>query len=208
MGRKLRTLIVVITRICGHAFVLAMLLTYGADFTIQDDDDDDLMMKTPDHQATTNTQNNGMAMYPIKVVNKKNFKGPSEYIGRAMKGIVPSPLGNPFYIAASRSIYPRCISINALPQMAMESNDAGQIRKGLPRTNTTRKIKQRARAQSSLLVRPRTLPRRYNQKRNTAFNKNGRSQLTRLGQTSAQKFTRTPRPIYGFVTAISMAAQY
>lgn len=36
--------------------------------------------------------------YPINVVNRKHFKGHSEYIGRTMPGLPGSPLGNRYKI--------------------------------------------------------------------------------------------------------------
>ena len=37
-------------------------------------------------------------MHQITVVNKKTFKGRSEYIGRAMRNLQGSPLGNPYRV--------------------------------------------------------------------------------------------------------------
>jgi len=74
------------TRICGHSFILAMMLTYGADFK--------LTALPPSSPASLPT----LLMHPITVVNIKTFQGPSEYIGRPMPGRTGSPLGNPFRI--------------------------------------------------------------------------------------------------------------
>ena len=68
------------TRICGHAFILSMMLTFGSDFTV---DDVESSRKLP---------------HPITVVNIKTYQGPSEYIGRPMPGRKGSPLGNPFKV--------------------------------------------------------------------------------------------------------------
>jgi hypothetical protein len=68
------------TRICGHAFILSMMLTFGSDFTIN-------------HVVG---ESNRKLPYPITVVNIKTFHGPSEYIGRPMPGRKGSPLGNGF----------------------------------------------------------------------------------------------------------------
>ena len=77
------------TRICGHAFILAMMLTHGPQFSI-----DDL-------ESGTNGDANEMQksnLFPITIVNKKTFKAESEYIGRAMRNLYGSPLGNPFKV--------------------------------------------------------------------------------------------------------------
>jgi hypothetical protein len=70
------------TRICGHAFILAMMLTHGCDFTL-----DDLLMNA-----------NPTLPHPITVVNIKTFRGPSEYIGRPMPGRNGSFLRNKFKV--------------------------------------------------------------------------------------------------------------
>ncbi len=73
-------------------FILAMMLTYGTDVTLQD-------LKTIDDQSTKSRGALGPQenlMHPITVVNKKTFKGPNEYIGRTMPRLPGSPLGNPF----------------------------------------------------------------------------------------------------------------
>lgn len=75
------------TRICGHSFILAMMLTYGADFKLTD-----LQNSTPPSVPT-------LLIHPIRVVNIKTFQGgPPEYIGRPMPGHTGSPLGNPFKV--------------------------------------------------------------------------------------------------------------
>src|SRR5687768_16733332 len=74
------------TRICGHAFILAMMLTYGADFKLSH-----LETNTP---ATTPSQ----LLHHITVVNIKTFQGPAEYIGRPMPGRGGSPLANRYKI--------------------------------------------------------------------------------------------------------------
>jgi Domain of unknown function (DUF4326) len=74
------------TRICGHAFILAMMLTYGADFTLSD------------LETSSPTSDPPQLMHPITVVNIRTFQGPAEYIGRPMPGHIGSPLGNPYKI--------------------------------------------------------------------------------------------------------------
>ena len=71
-------------RICGHGFILAMMLQYGADFTIQDFEGEPML-----------TEN---GLYPITIVNLRTFKGSYQYIGRKMKDLSGSPLGNPFKV--------------------------------------------------------------------------------------------------------------
>lgn len=71
------------TRICGHAFILAMMLTLGSDFTVNDLALEKTNMELP---------------HPITVVNIKTFPGPSEYIGRPMPGRKGSPLRNDFKV--------------------------------------------------------------------------------------------------------------
>ena len=73
------------TRICGHAFILAMMLTYGADFKLSD------LESIP-------TTEPAPIIHAITVVNVKSFAGPAEYIGRPMPGRKGSPLGNPYKI--------------------------------------------------------------------------------------------------------------
>ena len=75
------------TRICGHAFILAMMLTYGADFKLSD--------LESSHPTTSDP---AQLMHPITVVNIRNFHGPAEYIGRPMPGRKGSPLGNPYKV--------------------------------------------------------------------------------------------------------------
>jgi hypothetical protein len=89
LGMSLKDVINCPTRICGHAFVLAIMLTYGSDFKI-----DDL---PPIDRSTESTATNTLG-YAINVVNRKHFKGPSEYIGRTMPGLAGSPLGNKYKI--------------------------------------------------------------------------------------------------------------
>jgi len=74
------------TRICGHAFILAMMLTHGADFQLSD------LEGTSTNSAQT------QLLYPITVVNIKTFQGTAHYIGRSMPGRKGSVLGNPFKI--------------------------------------------------------------------------------------------------------------
>lgn len=75
------------TRICGHAFILAMMLTYGADFTLTD-------LETNSPASTAAPQ----LLHAITVLNIKTFQGPSEYIGRPMPGRKGSPLANRYKI--------------------------------------------------------------------------------------------------------------
>jgi hypothetical protein len=81
------------TRICGHAFILAMMLTHGPLFTIED--------LEPTDGAGTNGDANEMPisnLFPITIVNTKTFQGDSEYIGRPMRNRAGSALGNPFKV--------------------------------------------------------------------------------------------------------------
>jgi hypothetical protein len=71
------------------AFVLAMMLTYGSDFTIDDLPTVDRTTSTPPPQPFT---------YPITIVNRKTFKVESEYIGRTMPGLTGSPLANQYKV--------------------------------------------------------------------------------------------------------------
>lgn len=73
------------TRICGHAFILAMMLTYGAAFKLSDLESIPTIEPAP-------------LIHAITVVNIKSFPGPAEYIGRPMPGRKGSPLGNPYKI--------------------------------------------------------------------------------------------------------------
>jgi len=87
LGMNLKDVLNSPTRICGHAFILAIMLIHGTDFKVENlPDTDDL----PAIQKA--------AMFPITVVNKKTFTGPSEYIGRTMRNLNGSPLGNPFRV--------------------------------------------------------------------------------------------------------------
>ncbi len=74
------------TRICGHAFVLATMLIHGSDFSI-----DDLPTVDPANEASGYTSHQPVC-YPVKIVNRKTYKGRSEYIGRTMPGLAGSPL--------------------------------------------------------------------------------------------------------------------
>ena len=93
IGMSLRDVLNCPTRICGHAFILAMMLTHGPDFTVAD--------LEPKLNSETHGDANEMlkpSLFPITVVNKKHFQGESEYIGRGMRNITASPLGNPFKV--------------------------------------------------------------------------------------------------------------
>lgn len=68
-------------RICGHAFILAMMLTHGPNVT-------------PEHVGTTTET----PLHQINVVNVKTFRGECDYIGRHMPNRKGSPLGNPFKV--------------------------------------------------------------------------------------------------------------
>jgi hypothetical protein len=74
------------TRVCGHAFILAMMLTYGADFRLSD------------LESCLPTSTPVPLMHPVTVVNIRTFHGPAEYIGRAMPDRKGSPLGNPYKV--------------------------------------------------------------------------------------------------------------
>jgi len=71
-------------RICGHGFILAMMLEYGPDFTVESLEN-----------SAVDTKD---VLFPIEVVNVKTFTGPYEYIGRHMPKRRGSPLGNPFKV--------------------------------------------------------------------------------------------------------------
>jgi hypothetical protein len=68
------------TRICGHGFILALMLTHGSNFTLDQ------------------IEGNQTLLHPITVVNVKTFQGPSEYIGRPMPNRNGSPLANKFKV--------------------------------------------------------------------------------------------------------------
>lgn len=89
LGMSFKDVINCRTRICGHAFVLAMMLTYGSDFTIDELPTVDQTARTPTPQPFT---------YPITIVNRKTFKGESQYIGRTMPGLTGSPLANQYKV--------------------------------------------------------------------------------------------------------------
>jgi hypothetical protein len=63
------------------------MLTYGTDFKVEN---------LPATDEPPNLPSVSIPMFPITVVNRKTFNGPSEYIGRAMKNLSASALGNPF----------------------------------------------------------------------------------------------------------------
>jgi hypothetical protein len=65
------------------------MLTYGSDFRIDDLPAVDQSIRSTSQQTVS---------YPIKIVNRKTFKGRSEYIGRSMPGLPGSPLGNQYKI--------------------------------------------------------------------------------------------------------------
>lgn len=72
-------------RICGHAFILAMMLTYGSNVNPQDIENE------PPNLSEAR-------LHRITVVNVKTFRGDCDYIGRNMPGRKGSPLGNPFKV--------------------------------------------------------------------------------------------------------------
>ena len=89
LGMSFKDVINCSTRVCGHAFVLAIMLTYGPDFTIA---------QLPSVDRTGPTPTLEPLSYPITVVNRKHFRGETEYIGRAMPGLHGSPLANRFKV--------------------------------------------------------------------------------------------------------------
>lgn len=89
LGMSFKDVIHCSTRICGHAFVLAIMLTYGSDFKIDD---------LPAIDQTVQTTAQKALHYPIRIVNRKTFQGRSQYIGRTMYGLAGSPLGNQYKI--------------------------------------------------------------------------------------------------------------
>jgi hypothetical protein len=91
LGMTLHDVLNCPTRICGHASILAMMLKHGPFFALED-------LETPDKTNGDAIEMPKTPLHEITVVNKKNFRGQSEYIGRAMKGIKGSPLGNPFKV--------------------------------------------------------------------------------------------------------------
>jgi len=88
LGMSFKDVINCPTRICGHAFVLAIMLMYGSDFTTD-------QLPPVDQVATPTTT---LVGHPIAIVNRKNFTGQSEYIGRPMPGLEGSPLANPYKV--------------------------------------------------------------------------------------------------------------
>ena len=92
LGMSFKDVINCPTRICGHAFVLAIMLTHGSNFTI-----DDLPIVDHANEALLNTTQQAVC-YPIKIVNRKTYKGHSHYIGRRMPGLPGSPLANQYKI--------------------------------------------------------------------------------------------------------------
>ena len=89
LGMSFKDVINCPTRICGHAFVLAIMLTYGPDFTIA---------QLPSVDQTTPKPTLQPLSYSITIVNRKNFEGASEYIGRPMPGLRGSPLANRYKV--------------------------------------------------------------------------------------------------------------
>jgi hypothetical protein len=89
LGMSFKDVIHCSTRICGHAFVLAIMLIYGSDFRIDDLPAVDQPIQTTGRKALC---------YPITIVNRKTFQGHSQYIGRPMPGLAGSPLGNQYKI--------------------------------------------------------------------------------------------------------------
>lgn len=89
LGMSFKDVINCKTRICGHAFVLAIMLTYGSDFSVDQLPNIDRTFTTPTRQPLT---------YPITIVNRKTFSGASEYIGRPMRGLAGSPLANQYKV--------------------------------------------------------------------------------------------------------------
>lgn len=68
-------------------------VTHGPLFTVED--------LEPKNTFETNGDENGMPksnLFPITIVNKKTFHGESEYIGRTVRNLTGSPLGNPFKV--------------------------------------------------------------------------------------------------------------
>lgn len=92
LGMSFKDVINCPTRICGHAFVLAIMLTYGSNFTI-----DTLPAVDQADEVIRNSTQQALC-YPIKIVNRKTYKGHSEYIGRTMPGLAGSPLANQYKI--------------------------------------------------------------------------------------------------------------
>ena len=92
LGMSLKDVINCPTRICGHAFVLAIMLIHGSDFSI-----DDLPTVDPANEASGYTSQQPVC-YPVKIVNRKTYKGRSEYIGRTMPGLAGSPLANQYKV--------------------------------------------------------------------------------------------------------------
>ncbi len=89
LGMSFKDVIHCSTRICGHAFVLAIMLIYGSDFRIDDLPAVDQPIQTTGPKALC---------YPIRIVNRKTFQGHSQYIGRPMSGLAGSSLGNQYKI--------------------------------------------------------------------------------------------------------------
>lgn len=92
LGMSLKDVINCPTRICGHAFVLATMLIYGSDFSI-----DDLPAVDQANEPSVNTSQQAIC-YPVTIVNRKTYNGRSEYIGRTMPGLAGSPLANQYKV--------------------------------------------------------------------------------------------------------------
>ena len=136
------------TKICGHAFVLAIMLTYGSAFKIDD---------LPAVDQTIRTIRPKALHYPIRIVNRKTFKGRSQYIGRTMSQLAGSPLGNPYKIQP-HGPHTREESVHHLYRKWIWKRNARPNESRLPRTNSLGRISRKRRTRSLLLVCTRALP--------------------------------------------------
>jgi len=167
------------TRICGHSFMLALMLTYGADFKLTD-----LERSSPASLPT-------LLMHPITVVNIKTFQGPSEYIGRPMPGRTGSPLGNPFKVKPWGTVRAQRISTGSLPSLVME-RDAKTVGRRLSRTHKAGLNRQDWSIESGVLVCAGNLPRRNNKKRDQLSHSTARCRLKEPSTLTLPKIARTP----------------
>lgn len=92
LGMNLTDVLNCKTRICGHAVILACMLTHGTNFTLKD------LPAATNRSAKNFTTDNLQALHPITIVNIRTFQGESEYIGRRMPGRNGSPLRNEFKV--------------------------------------------------------------------------------------------------------------
>jgi hypothetical protein len=198
LGMSLKDVINCPTRICGHALVLAMMLMYGSEFRVDD-------LPAVDH--TSRTSGRRTASYSIQIVNRNTFNGNSEYVGRAMRALAESPLGNKIQRATSWSLHKGRIGTHLISRMALERN-AKQAESRLHRTASLDQNSKKPGPHFILLVRSRTLPRDDKLKTRSNFSSrtkdDTRSALARAtrGENIPAKKRQPARPIsFGLHTA-------